>query len=559
MSEMSALIPLFVTLGVGFWVGRLRIGSFSLGPVAATLIVGVIVGQLNVEIPEMVKTVFFLFFLFSVGYGIGPQFFRAFRGDGWRIVGFAAVSALVSAAIVVVAARLLGYSQGVSAGLYAGSQNASASLGLLSDTVKSLPLSEAELAHTLKLIPACYAATYVLGTVFTAWFLSSVGPRMIGGLKRCLADVAAAEETLAGADQALAPGMIPARRAIVYRAYEVEDEFFSTPRSVAEVCSHYEALGVRTVLVRARIGGQIVEPDSTTRISVGDHIVLGGQSAQMSTLPSAPGPEVADSELLNFAAERTPVTIASNDADGQTLGSLRNQPFMERIAVASVKRNELSLPLKDNLVLMGGDVLTLIGWPCDVSAAASHIGYADRDTNATDMVFLGLGIAAGCLLGGLSIKIHGIPMALGVSVGALFSGLFLGWLRSKRPSFGHIPSSALWILNKLGVSMFIAVLGLQAGAVLFDGLKEAGIAIVGVGLLLTALSLVINIIIARRIFRFTRPEVLGCVAGARCSVASIGAIEAALGSEVSNLSFTITYAIANITLVFSALLPLLLV
>lgn len=107
--------------------------------------------------------------------------------------------------------------------------------------------------------------------------------------------------------------------------------------------------------------------------------------------------------------------------------------------------------------------------------------------------------------------------------------------------------------------MFIAVLGLQAGAVLFDGLKEAGIAIVGVGLLLTALSLVINIIIARRIFRFTRPEVLGCVAGARCSVASIGAIEAALGSEVSNLSFTITYAIANITLVFSALLPLLLV
>ncbi len=132
---MFALICLFVTLGVGFWLGRLRFGSFSLGPVAATLIVGVAVGQLNVENPDMVKTIFFLLFLFSVGYGIGPQLLRAFRGDGWRIVGFATVAALVSATLVVVSARILGYTQGVSAGLYAGSLNTSAALGLLSDTV----------------------------------------------------------------------------------------------------------------------------------------------------------------------------------------------------------------------------------------------------------------------------------------------------------------------------------------------------------------------------------------------------------------------------------------
>lgn len=556
---MSALIPLFVTLGVGFWVGRLRVGSFSLGPVAATLIVGVIVGQLGVDIPEMVKTIFFLLFLFSVGYGIGPQFFRAFRGDGWKIVGFAAVAALVSAGIVVIAARILGYSQGIAAGLYAGSQNASASLGLLSDTVKSLPLSDGERDHTLKLIPACYAATYVLGTVFTAWFLSSLAPKMMGGLKAVLTDVATAEESLAAAANQLPPGMIPARRAIGYRAYEAQDDFFVTPRSISEVIARYEQLGVRIVIVRARISGEVVDPSSEIKIAKGDHIVIGGRSSQISTLPSPPGPEVADTELLNFAAERTPVTIATKDIDGQTLGALRNQPYMERLAIASVTRNGLSLPLKENLPLMGGDVVTLVGWPCDVSAAAAHIGYADRDTNATDMVFLGLGIAAGCFLGSLSIRIHGIPMALGVSVGALFAGLFLGWLRSKRPSFGHIPSSALWILNKLGVNMFIAVLGLQAGAVLIDGLREAGLAIVGIGLLLTAISLIINILIARHLFRFSRPEVLGCVAGARCSVASIGAIETALGSDVPNLSFTITYAIANITLVFSALLPLLLV
>ena len=107
--------------------------------------------------------------------------------------------------------------------------------------------------------------------------------------------------------------------------------------------------------------------------------------------------------------------------------------------------------------------------------------------------------------------------------------------------------------------MFISVLGLSAGGALVVGLREAGIAIVGIGLLLTFLSIVINIFIASRIFRFSTPEVLGCVAGARCSVASIGAITSALGSDVPNLSFTITFAVANLTLVFSSLLVLFLV
>lgn len=557
--QSHPLIPLFLTLGFGFWLGKLRFGSFSLGSVAATLIIGVIIGQLDIIIPDILKNVFFLFFLFAVGYGVGPQFFRAFKGNGLKIVAFAAVAALVSAGLVVVAAKLLGYSKGVAAGLYAGSQNASASLGLMTDTVKGMPMDESTREHILKLIPACYAATYVLGTVFTAWFLSSMAPRMMGGMKKVQGEVADMEQKLEGADLSLGPGMIPARRPVVYRAYEATDVFYDTPRSPLEIREYYGKMNVRVVFVRARIQGVITDPSPELRLSHGDHIVLGGRSEEMAALPSPPGPEVADHELLNFGAERTPVTVASKDVDGMTVGKLRSQEYMDRVAISSLKRNGLSIPVKNNTELMGGDVLTLVGWPCDVASASDHIGYADRDTNTTDMVFVGLGIALGCIMGSIAIKINGIPMALGVSVGALFSGLFLGWLRSKRPSFGHIPSSALWILNNLGVNMFIAILGLSAGSALMAGLHEAGIAIVGIGLLLTFLSIVINVFIGHRIFRFKAPEVLGCVAGARCSVASIGAIQNALGSDVPNLSFTITYAVANITLVFSSLIVLFLI
>ena len=205
--QAHPLIPLFLTLGLGFWLGKIRFGSFSLGSVAATLIAGVVIGQADIEIPDMVKTVFFLFFLFSVGYGVGPQFFRAFKGNGVKIVAFSAVAALVSAGVVVLAAEIFGYSKGVACGLFAGSQNASASLGLMTDTVKSLPIKTVERDHILKLIPACYAATYVLGTVFTAWFLSAMAPKMIGGMKKVQADVADLEQELGGNGTQLAPGM----------------------------------------------------------------------------------------------------------------------------------------------------------------------------------------------------------------------------------------------------------------------------------------------------------------------------------------------------------------
>lgn len=553
----NPIIPLFLTLGFGFWLGKLRIKSFALGSVAATLIVGVIIGQLKIAIPDMTKTVFFLFFLFSIGYSAGPQFFHAFKDSkGIRMAAFAIVEALVCAGLVIAAAHIMGYGNGVAAGLYAGSQTASACLGMLADTVREMPSDQAVREHILMIIPACYAVTYVFGTIGTAWFLSNVGPSMLGGMNAVKEEVAAIEQEMDSSTVSLAPGLIRARRPVSFRAYEADIDFFDTPRSIGEIQEIYAKTGVRVLVERARIDGKIVNPTPEMKIKKGDTLVLGGRAANIVRLTTPPGPEVSDPELLNFGAERTPTTIASTTIDGMTLEALLNKEFMERVMVASISRNGMNIPLKNQTVLHAGDVLTLIGWPCDVDTAAGHIGYADRATDTTDMVFVGLGIAAGCIIGALSWKINGISFGLGTSVGALIAGLSLGWLRSRKPSFGHIPSSVVWLFNNLGINMFIAILGMTAGAALLTGLKEAGTAILLVGAVLTLLGLVINIFIARRIFRFNRPEVLGCVAGGRCAVAAIGAIQDTLQSDVPNLGYTITYAVANVSLVFASLLVL---
>lgn len=550
------IIPLFFTIGAGFWLGHLKYKSFSLGAVAATLLVGVLVGQLGIKIPEMVKSIFFMLFLFSIGYSVGPLFFRSFRGSGLKQLLFALTGALISAGTVLAAAKIMGYDMGIAGGLFAGSQTASASLGLMGETLRGLDMPDADRDATVSLITACYAVTYIFGTIGTAWFLSNVGPWLLGGRNKVLAETCAIENELDDGIYEPTAGFINARRPISFRAFRADGEYFSQPRTVKDIDDFFADQGLRVFVERLRVNGEICEPDDTLTINKGDTIVLSARREVMVNDVSPLGQEVVDPELLNFGAEKIDVTISKCGARGITFGELRFKPYMKGVIVAAIKRTGMNLPGKNKLLLQRGDVLTLVGLPSNVAAAAEKIGYADRERNETDMVLLGFGVALGCLLGVLAFHIHGISVSLSTSGGALIAGLVFGWLRDKRPTFGQIPGPVVWLLDNMGLNMFIAVVGINAGTTFLSGLHQAGWGLFVVGILCTVVALTINIFIARKLFHFSSPETLGCVAGARCGVASIGAIQEALNSNVPMIGYTVTYAAANIILVFSSLIVL---
>lgn len=551
------LIAVFLTLGLGFWLGKLRYKSFSLGAVAATLIVGVVIGQMKITIPDILKLAFFLLFLFATGYSVGPQFFKSFKGNGCKQALFAVVVAAVCSGIVILAAKLMGYDNGIAAGLFAGSQTVSASLGLLSDTVAQLPLDADRKDYLQAIIPACYAVTYVFGTIGTSWFLSTVGPKLMGGLDKVLAEVSSIEQQMDHDSDSTEPGFIKARRPVQFRCYKVNPQIIGKPITVKLLESHFHDKKIWIFVERLRTGDKIIDPDESQLIYPGDTVVIAARTENIIDVTASIGQEVSDPELLNFGAERTPVTVSSKGVSGSTLGQLRKESFMDRVVVASIKRNGASIPMKRNTMLDSGDVIVLVGWPRDVAMAADRIGYADRQTNRTDMVFLGIGIGVGCVIGALTFSIKGIPMGLGMSVGVLLMGLLLGWYRTRRPVFGRIPSAALWLMSNLGINMFIAVIGISAGASFLRGIHEAGAFLFVVGAICTILGILICTFIARKIFRFSVPETMGCLAGARCCVAAQGAVVDVLHSDVPNLGYTVTYAVANITLVFSSLVVLL--
>ena len=542
-------IPLFLTIGLGFFIGRLKFKGFSLGTVTSVLLVGVIIGQMDIDIPGPIKSVFFLLFLFAIGYSVGPQFFRSLKGDGLKQVLFAFCECLLVLLCTWGACKVVGYNVGETLGVFAGSQTISAAIGAGMDTMKSLKATPEQIKQWSDIIPVTYAVTYIFGTIGSAWLLSWLGPKMLGGIDKVKADTKALEKEMNSGSLNLDPGFINANRPVAFRAYKITSDHFNTPQSVTDLEKYLMDQGKRLFVERVRQNGEIVEVSPNLTISKGDEIVLSGRREYIIGDEQWIGPEVNDAELLNFPAEQIDVMITAKTVAGMTVEQLRSQKFMYGITIKSIDRSNVAIPVYAKTELHAGDKLTIVGLEREVDEASKKLGYADHPTTATDMIIVGFGIVIGCLVGVLAIHIGGIPISLSTSGGALISGLVFGWLRSRHPSFGQIPKPALWVFNNVGLNMFIAVIGITSGPTFVSGLKEVGWPVLVVGIVATSLPLILSLILGAKVFKF-RPAInLGCCAGGRTTTAALGAVQDAIGSSVPAMGYTITYAIGNTLLI----------
>lgn len=547
-------IAIFLTLGLGFWIGKLKYKTFSLGTVTSVLLVGVLVGQLDIPVPGPLKQVFFLLFLFAIGYSVGPQFFASLRGSGLKQVLFAVVMCVIVLASTILVAKLFHYNAGEAAGLFAGAQTVSAVIGVAGDTINTLDVAAADKKAWTDIIPVAYAVTYIFGTIGSAWILGSLGPVMLGGLKKVRQQTEDLERSMNQDSVSSDPALMNAWRPVTYRAYHVEGDMFDTPKMVKDIEEYMDKQGRHLFIERVRSGSSITtQPAPDYVIKKGDDVVISGRREFVVDDESWLGKEISDAALLSFPVERIPVMVASKNVVGATVDEFRTSPNTYGVVIDSIKRGGVEIPVTGSTRLQRGDILTISGLVSEVNAAASYIGYADKPTTASDMVFVGLGIAIGALIGAIALKVGGIPISLSTSGGALIAGLVLGWLRSKHPTFGHIPDSAVWVFNNVGLNMFIAVVGISAGPTFISGLQQVGWQLLVAGVIATSLPLIIGIIVGDKIFKFHPALTLGCVAGSRTTTAALGAIQDSLQSTVPAMGYTVTYAIGNTLLILCGL------
>jgi putative transport protein len=535
-------IAIFLSLGIGYWVGGKSYRGFSLGAVTATLLAAIAIGQMGITISPNVKSVFFLMFLFAVGYGVGPQFVRGIAKDGLPQAIFSVVQCLLCLGAAYAAAKLAGYDIGSAAGLFAGSQTISASMGLATDAINRTGLPADQTKLLLDAMPTAYAVSYIFGTIGSAVILATLGPKLLG-----IDLVAACKEYEAqfGGEQERG-GAGQAWHRFELRAYRIPEGGKIVGMTVGEAEARSPE-GMRLYIERIRRGAVVQDAKIDDVLQAGDVVAIVGRREQLVQVVGARGPEVDDPELLAVPAEGVDVYITSKEVDGKTLAELAKLPMARGVFLRKIKRGatETLIPILPSTQLHRGDTVTLVGRTQDTSAAAKSLGVLDRPTSVADIAFMSLAITLGALIGAVVIKVGAVPITLSTAGGALIAGIIFGWFRAIHPTFGRIPEPTIWFMNSVGLNVFIAVVGITAGPGFVKGLQQLGVSLFLWGIFATAVPLIIGMFIAKYVFKFHPAILLGICAGARTTTAALGMICDAAKSQVPGLGYTVTYAVGN--------------
>ncbi|PZX92754.1 aspartate-alanine antiporter [Flavobacterium aquariorum] len=534
-------LAVFLTLSLGFALGHIKIGTFKIGVVLGTLFAGVLIGQLNIEIPPIVKTIFFDFFLFATGYKVGPQFFQGLKKNAFPQLMLTVVICVSCLLIAYGMSKLLGYDTGTAAGLLAGAFSESTLIGTASEAIHQLPISEIEKTRLVNHIPVAYSLTYLIGATSFVFFLTTIAPKLLG--INLVEESEKLSQTLTG-DTEHEPGIQSAYQRWIIRAYQITND-----KWVGITISEFEEINkdLRLIIQRIRHNQELLEPSPETVIHKDDILVIMAQHGIILNSLSNIGPEVLDEELLKFPLAHMDITITNKDISGKTIRQLRDR-FGNGLMLDKITREYQEIPFNLNTVLLRGDVLKLTGKMVLMEKAAKEIGYLDRLSTATDIVFLGLGIVLGGLFGLLSITILGISITLTTSGGALVMGLVFGWLHSRTPIFGSIPEPALWIFDNVGLATFIGLVGMAAGPSFIFGLQEMGFSIVIAGFVVAIVPHIIGLFFGKYILKMNPIILLGAQTGAGTSTIGLKAIQDASASKFPVLGYTIPYALGNILL-----------
>jgi putative transport protein len=340
------------------------------------------------------------------------------------------------------------------------------------------------------------------------------------------------------------------RREFEMRAYAVDAGSQWVGKQIAALESAVS--GERIFVERIRSGGRILDCDAARIVQAGDVIAV---TTRRTTLVerlkhvTAGLREVDDKELLDVTADLVDVVITNAAIDGRTLAELGREATTRGVFLKRIRRSGEPLGILPGLKVFRGDVVTIVGSTANIARAVEHIGVADRATDATDMFVVATGIVAGALIGLPALHLRHIELGLSLPVGVLLGGLVCGWLRSVRPSwFGRIPGPTLWVFESIGLTGFVAVVGLNAGPDFVHGLKTTGASLVAAGVLTVTITLLIGILAGRFLFKMHAGVLLGVCAGACTATPALAAVQETAKSAVPSLGYGVAYAVGNVLL-----------
>jgi putative transport protein len=539
--ESAALTVLILSAAAAFGLalGSVRVRGASMG-IGGVLFAGLALGKvlgpgnLNPHVLEFARDFGLILFVYTIGVQAGPGFMASLRRQGLPLNLLAAAVVLLGVAVTVVVAKIGGVPMSNAVGLFAGATTNTPSLAAASQALR-----DAKGAAGAALVPgtvAGYAIAYpfgIVGIILTMLLLRAV---FRVNLRREAAALAEEE---------------PERRPLARVNLQVDNPNLEG-RRVGDIPV---AGGGDVVISRVQHDGQtrVARPD--TVVHRGDHVLAVGPSKALDDLRVVVGTEIkADLAALPGAVTTRRVLVTQPAVLGQTVDQLDLAGRLG-VRVTRVRRGEVEVSPSPQVPLQFGDTLTVVGENEAIRRAAAELGDSLKQLNHPQIVSVFVGIALGVVLGSLPLRLPGVPapVKLGLAGGPLIAAILLSRLGHAGPLIWHMPVSANFALRELGIALFLACVGVNAGGTFFETLAGGpGLYWMACGAAITAVPILTVGLFARAVLKMNYMTLCGLLSGSMTDPPALAFATAVTGSEVPNISYAAVYPLVMLLRVVAA-------
>ena len=544
--QKNPYLLLFLVVGLAVWIGRVNVKGYGLGMVAGAIIIGCGISVwgsaygAKLELNNFAKSLFYYLFMYGVGLRVGPSFLNSLGGDGLKFALLAVICAFLGLGLSVGGAVLFDLPAGAAGGILAGSQTMSAAIGSAEQAVSVINLPPGTTPEAVSaMIALSYGITYIWGTVGIILIVKYL-PKWWGIDAKAAAKKYEEENGVNNVEGAGLSGFRP----FGLRAYKLENASTAGQSIEAFRSAHPEYRIVNVVRNNESVGA-----DPATMLQKGDIVALGGKIESLTDKIGLIGPEVADQKALNIPLDQAEILVTNKEVVDRELVSFRDAPFAGQLQLVKFERSGVPFPVGLKTKLQRRDILTVVGLAGAVQEAGNLLGRIARPSTATDLLTLSAGMILGFLIGLIQFPAFGASVGLGNAGGLLLSGVIVSSLVSRLRFFGNTPNAARNILEDLGLVVFVAIVGVNAGNSLLAQLTGAiALKIFIVGFIACTIPPFIAWAIGYHFFKINPAVLMGGVAGARSHSGPCREAAVEIQSTVPWIGFPVAYAVSGVLL-----------
>ncbi|MBQ5855126.1 MAG: putative transporter [Alistipes sp.] len=538
-SVAHSVLILGLTIAIGLLLGRIKFGSISLG-ITWVLFVGIVLSHfglgIDAEICHFVKEFGLILFVYSIGLQVGPGFFSSLKEGGITLNSLAILVVLLGCITCYVIHRITGEELTTMIGVLSGAVTNTPGLGAAQQTISDT-INNPELAkQTTNHLASAYALAYPLGVV--GIILSMLLMRYIFRIKFDR------EKTLAERSNAPKTVRIDLKVSNIGIVGKRIDEIASITRS-------------KFVVSRMIRDGKQQIAAADTALQQGDilRVVISSRDVELVQSLIGESIQIDDKEWQTSAShlEKRRILVTKSGINGKHIGDLHIRESYN-VTITRVVRAGIELVATYELRLQIGDVVVVVGRKNDLDQVAAILGNSVRRLDHPNLLPIFIGIFLGVVLGSIPIMLPGVPLPvkLGLAGGPLIVAILVGRYGPNYKLVTFTTNSANMMIREIGISLFLAAVGLGAGEGFASAFADGGYWWILYGVIITMLPLIITGIVARKVFKIDYFSIMGLMSGAMTDPPALAYANSVSSNERAAVAYATVYPLTMFLRIFTA-------